>query len=214
MYRIALGGIVHETHTFAPDRTGLDGFARQALVEGDDLLGAMRGARSPIGGEIDAVESMGYEPVPLLYAAAMPSGTVTAEAYQTLCDGLLNRLRSAGKVDGVLLSLHGAMVAEGCDDPEGEILTKVRAIVGSDCPVISVLDMHGNLSEAAVAAADVLVAFDTNPHLDTYERGLEAATILKRMVEDGLRPTAALAQPPLLLSALVTWTKQPPLAPV
>lgn len=214
MYRIAVGGIIHETHTFAPDKTELAGFERQSLFEGEAVLREMRGTRTPLGGEIEALDGLGYTPVPLLYAAAMPSGMVTAEAYAMLRARFLDRLRAAGRVDGVLLSLHGAMVAEGEDDPEGDLLQAVRSLVGPDCPIVSVLDMHGNLSQTAVDAADALVAFDTNPHLDTYERGLEAATILHRMVKDRLRPRAALARPPLLLSALATWTQRPPLGPV
>ena len=214
MPRIAIGGIVHETHTFTLGRTDLAAFERQALYEGDDMLAAMRGTRTPVGGEIEACEAAGYEIVPLLYAAAMPSGIVTADAYATLRGGLMARLQEADPVDGVLLSLHGAMVAAGEDDPEGDILARVRALVGPQCPVIAVLDMHGNLSRRAVQLADVLVAFDTNPHLDTYERGLEAGALLGRMLNDGLRPMAALARPPLLLSALATWTQRPPLAPV
>lgn len=214
MPRIAIGGLFHETHTFAPDRTSLAAFERQALYAGDAVLSQMRGTRTPIGGELEVLERVGYTPVPLLYAAAMPSGMVTAHAYTTLRDAFLARLRAVVPVDAVLLSLHGAMVAENEDDPEGDILQQVRAIVGPDCPVVSTLDMHGNLSPASVEAADVLVSYDTNPHLDTYERGVEAGDILGRMLEQGLRPTAAFDRPPLLLSALTTWTARPPLATV
>ena len=214
MPRIALGGIVHETHTFAPGVTGLAAFEDYFLIEGDTVLDAMRGTRTPLGGEITALDGFGYAMAPLVWATAMPSGLVTAEAWATLRDRLLRRLRDAGPVDGVLLALHGAMAAEGADDPEGELLTAIRAIVGPGVPIVSVLDMHGNLSQAAVAAADALVAFDTNPHLDTYERGLEAGDILRRMLEDGLRTARALRRPRLLLSALATWTQRPPLAPV
>lgn len=214
MSRIALGGIVHETHTFAPGVTDLAAFEDYFLIAGDAVLDIMRGTRTPLGGEIAALDELGYEIIPLLWATAMPSGLVSAEAWATLRDRLLGRLRDAGPVDGVLLALHGAMAAEGAEDPEGELLLAIRDMVGPDVPIVSVLDMHGNLSQAAVAAVDALVAFDTNPHLDTYERGREAGDILRRMVEDGLRTARALRRPPLLLSALATWTQRPPLAPV
>jgi len=93
----------------------------------------------------------------------------------------------------VLLALHGAMVADGYDDCEGDILARVRRLVGSSCPIVSTLDMHGNLSQAMVDAASVLVAYDTNPHLDTFERGVEAAQILCRMLDEHLRTAAAMA---------------------
>jgi microcystin degradation protein MlrC len=214
MQRIAVGGILHETHTFAPVRTDLAAFARQALYEDEALLANLRGAAGALDGSLARLDRAGYQPVPLLYAAAMPAGLVTAEAYETLVTGLLNRLATALPVDGVLLALHGAMVAEGEDDCEGDILRRVRGLVGPGCPVVSTLDMHGNLSPAMVAAADVLVAYDRNPHLDTFARGLEAAAILRRMLEEGLRPARAMVKLPLLLSALTTWTEQPPLRPV
>jgi len=211
--RIALGGIVHETHTFAPARTGLAAFAQQCLCEGQAVLTRMRETPTSMGGAIEGLARAGYHPVPLLYAAAMPGGMVTQDAYHTLLHDLLARLKAALPLDGVLLILHGAMVAEQQDDCEGDILGRVRAVVGPACPVVSTLDMHGNVSPAMVASADALVAFDQNPHLDTYERGLEAASILRRMLDNGLRPVSALARPPMMLSALTTWTERPPLQP-
>lgn len=214
MTRIAIAGIIHETNTFAPERTGIEAFAQQSLYEGDAVLQRMRDTPTSLGGSIEGLARNGYHAIPLLYAAATPSGTVTHSAYETLVSNLLARLRAALPVDGVLLSLHGAMVADGFADCEGDILARIRAVVGLGCPIVSTLDMHGNVSPAMLAHSDALVAFDQNPHLDTYERGLEAAAILHRIIEDGLRPTAAFIHPPLLLSALTTWTEQPPLRPM
>jgi microcystin degradation protein MlrC len=214
MKRIAIGGIIHETHTFAPLHTGIDAFAQQTLVEDDALLQRMRDTPTSLGGSMEGLAQAEYQPVPLLYAAATPSGPVIGEAYETLVNQLLMRLRAALPVDGVLLSLHGAMVAEGVDDCEGDILTRIRGIVGPICPIVSTLDMHGNVSPAMLANSEALVAFDRNPHLDTYERGFEAAGIMRRILDSGLLPTAAYVHPPLLLSALTTWTEQPPLRPM
>jgi microcystin degradation protein MlrC len=214
MKRIAIGGIVHETNTFAPGLTDLSAFAQQSLCEGDELLRRMRDTPTALGGALQGLAQAGMQAVPLLYAAATPSSTVTQEAYEALLGNLLGRLDAAMPVDGVSLILHGAMVAEGQDDCEGDILRRVRATVGPRCPIVTTLDMHGNASPAMVATADALVAYDQNPHLDTFERGLEAAAILQRMLEDGLPTATALAHPPLLLSALTTWTEQPPLRPM
>lgn len=214
MKRIALGGLIHETNTFAPGSTTLADFERQSFCEGDALVARMRNTPTSVGGALQGLERAGYTVVPLLYAAAMPSALVAREAYESLRDDLLGRLRAALPVDGVLLVLHGAMVAEGYLDPEADLLEHARALVGPECPIVCTLDMHGNLSEAMVAAADALVPFDTNPHLDTFERGLEAAEIVQRMLGEGLRPASALARPGLLLSALTTWTDQPPLSVV
>ncbi len=206
MRRIAIGGIAHETNTFAPIQTPLNAFT---VDEGEGIIKRWTGTHSSLGGVIQGLQDSGYEVVPLLYATAMPSGLVTAEAYQTLRDHLVGQLASFAPVDGVLLVLHGAMVAQGQDDCEGEILEQVRAAV--NCPVVAVLDMHGCLTQKMVDAADGLVAYNQNPHLDTYERGLEATALLHRILEDGAVPTHAFRHLPLLLNALTTGTDREPL---
>ncbi len=209
MRRIAVGGIVHETNTFAPTPTPLDAFSRD---EGAALVERWHGSHSSMGGVLQGLSDAGYEPVPLLYATAMPSGLVPRDAYNALLDRLLALLRAAASVDGVLLVLHGTMVAEGQDDCEGEILARVRE--AASCPLVAVLDMHGSLTPEMVDSADALVAFNRNPHLDTYERGLEAAALLRRILDDGVRPTKAFVHPPLLLNALATGTERLPLRAV
>lgn len=212
--RVAVGGIIHETHTFAEPPTGLEQFAAQSLYRGDELAQAMAGTSSGVGGMLAGCEAAGLLAVPTLYAAAMPGGTVTAAAYAALREELLARLAAARPLDGVLLALHGAMVAEGELDVESNLLTEVRALVGPAIPVVVELDMHGNIGERTAALADVLVAFNTNPHIDPYERGVEAATIMGRLLRDGLRPTTALARPPLLLAPQATGTDDLPLRAV
>jgi microcystin degradation protein MlrC len=210
-YRIAAGGILHETNTFAPALTGLESFEQMGIDRGKAVL-RHAGARSALGGILEGLESAGMEVVPLLYASAMPSGTVGAQAYHSLLSGLLGTLENALPVDGVVLALHGAMVAESQADCEGEILRMVRSLVS--CPVVATLDMHGNASPEMVWNADVLVAFNSNPHLDARERGLEAVELLAGILSGGIRPVSALVRPPLLLSALATWTERKPLSAV
>lgn len=209
MYRIAVGGIVHETNTFLPRLTTLEDFARLCLDESDKLVERWQGSRSSLGGVLDGLKKADNEITPLLYATAMPSGTVSQDAYEWLLNRLLKRLEAAQPVDGVLLVLHGAMVAEQQDDCEGEILARVRSVVKR--PLVSTLDMHGNLTPAMTENADMLVAFNQNPHIDAYERGLEAVQIMKRLLDGKLRPSSALVKPPLLLSALATATARHPL---
>ncbi|MFN8458587.1 MAG: M81 family metallopeptidase [Anaerolineae bacterium] len=112
-WRMAVGGIVHETHSFADTPTTLADFQSQALHVGDDLLTTMRGTRSSIGGLIEGATAQGWTLLPTVYGAAMPSGIVTAEAYQTILREFLDRLRASLPVDGVLLALHGAMAYAG-----------------------------------------------------------------------------------------------------
>jgi microcystin degradation protein MlrC len=212
--RIAIGGIVHETHCFAEPQTALADFREQGLYVGDELVQAMSSTRSGIGGMIAGAAGYGWTLVPTLYGAAMPGGIVAEGAYQTMLRELLDRLTMAMPVDGVLLALHGAMVTEAQLDVESDILARVRELVGPATPIVVELDMHGNINPRTVELADVLVAFDTNPHVDPHARGVEAADIMERLVRGAIRPTAAIAQAPLLLAPQATGTADLPLRAV
>ena len=144
----------------------------------------------------------------------MPAGIVSAGAYRKLRGELTHRLARQLPLDGVLLALHGAMVAEGELDAEADIVAYVRAIVGGAAPIVVLLDMHGNISPRLVELTDLLLAYDTNPHTDAYARGRDAAAMLARLLRREIRPTSALAQPALLLPAQCTGTAAAPLAAV
>jgi microcystin degradation protein MlrC len=195
--RIAIGGISHETNTFSTIPTDLSLFERRGVIGGEALVPAFAGTRTIIGGFLDGARSEGFEVVPTLLAEATPSGTVTAEAFDTLTAQLCDGLREAGQLDGVLLELHGAMVAANARDGDAEILRRVREVVGT-IPIVGVLDLHANISDGMVALADALVGYDTYPHVDMYERGLEATAIVSRIVRGGLRTARALRKPPLM----------------
>jgi len=197
--RVLVGGISHETNTFSREPTDLADFYQRVLIEGADVLLGFGGTRTTVGGFLDGLHLLGATPVPLLYASATPGGIVTRAAYDVLRSRLLGGVRDALPVDGVLLALHGAMVAKDAPDAEGELLQAVRALVGPDVPVIATLDSHANVSPAMVAAATALIGYTTYPHVDTYERGHEAADLLSRILLRGVSPTAALAAPPLLV---------------
>ena len=124
--RVALGGIMHETHVFAEVPTGLADFEDGTFHRGDDLLEAMRGTRAGLAGMMEMGERLGWKLAPTLYTMAMPSGTVEQAAYEELVEELVERLRAAMPLDGVLLMLHGAMVTDDLLDPEGDILQRVR----------------------------------------------------------------------------------------
>ncbi|MDE2638097.1 MAG: M81 family metallopeptidase [Chloroflexota bacterium] len=210
--RVAIGGILHETHTFMEQPTALTDFAAQSLHFGDDLITSMRASRSGIGGMIDRALEYDWQLLPTLYAAAMPAGVVTEAAYRQLLSELRNRLAQHMPLDGLLLALHGAMVAEGELDAEADIVAQARAIVGDAVPIVVLLDMHGNISPRLVELADVLLAYDTNPHIDAYARGSDAAEIMARLLRRELQPTSAYARPALLLPAQSTGTEAAPLS--
>jgi microcystin degradation protein MlrC len=195
--RSAIGGISHETNTFSTLPTDLSLFERRGVHGGEALIPAFAGTKTILGGFLDGARSEGFEAVPTMLAEAAPSGTVTAEAFDQLTAMLVEGLREARPLDGVLLELHGAMVAENARDGDAEILRRVRDVVGS-IPIVGVLDLHANISEGMVALADALVGYDTYPHVDMYERGLEAAALITRIVRGGLQTARALRKPSLM----------------
>lgn len=187
--RVAVGGVWHETNSFAAERTGRDRFE---VHEGASILEAFRGTRTPIGGFLDG----GLAIVPTLYASATPSGLVERAAFEELAGRLVERV-AREKPDGLLLDLHGAMVVDGLDEAEGELLRRLRERVGR-VPIGVVLDFHANLSPLFIEQVDVFAAYDTYPHVDPYERGVEVAGLLARTMAGRVRPARALAHPGFL----------------
>ena len=199
-------GVWHETNTYSASLTTLDDFRAFELLEGDDLVARNAGTGSVVGGFLDAE---GMELVPCLSAAAWPSGMVAVDAHAWIVREVAASLRRAGPVDGVLVNLHGAMVAEGDDDPEVTFLDAVRSVVG-DVPLSAVVDLHANLSQALVERCDVVVGYDTYPHIDMRERGLEAAVLLQEMLA-GRRLRTLLAKIPILVAPLGLGTDEEPM---
>ncbi|SMF14406.1 Microcystin degradation protein MlrC, contains DUF1485 domain [Tistlia consotensis] len=173
--KIAVGGFHHETNTFAPSKADFDAFARggawPALCRGDALFESVSGVNLPVAGFIDEARAGGHQLVPLSWAAATPSDRVTEDAYERIVGQMLEDLAAARGLDGLYLDLHGAMVTEHHQDGEGELLRRVRAIVGKDLPVVVSLDLHANVTPAMVELADALVAYRTYPHVDMAVTG-------------------------------------------
>ncbi|MET0852870.1 MAG: M81 family metallopeptidase [Candidatus Rokuibacteriota bacterium] len=196
--RLFLAMMSHETNTFSNIPTDRGQFEKRNLHYGGEIVETFRGTGTCLGGMIAAAERLGATLVPSVAAAASPAGRVTKDIYEHVKERLLADLRAAGRVDGVLLDLHGAMVPEGMDDGEGDIIAAVRAMVGASVPIAVTLDLHGNLSEAMVRGADLLHGYKTYPHVDMAERGVEAAERLADTIARRIRPTAAFRRPPLL----------------
>ena len=191
MPRIAIGGFRHETNTFAPSKADYAAFAEASAepspLTGEALLETFAGANVPVQGSLDVLRAAGCDLVPLVWASASPSSYVTRDAYERIVGDMIDRLRAAGPVDGVVLDLHGAMVAEHADDGEGELLARVRAVVGPRVPVVASLDLHANVTRRMVAESDALTIFRTYPHVDMAETGARAAELLLRMLRSGQR---------------------------
>ena len=208
--RIAIAGFMHESNTFNPLRTDRASFEAQSLMFGDSLLDEWRDAHHEVGGFLSATEDEGFEPVPILMAWATPSGPVTAEMFEEVTGRLVEDLKRA-RPDGLLLALHGAMVAESCLDADAEVLARLRSKLGPDPPVVISLDLHGNLSQRLIDHCTAAVAYRTCPHVDQRECGQRAARLLARTLRGEIRPRQALAKPPLIVNIMVHDTSREPL---
>lgn len=184
---ILVAGFQHETNTFAPSKAGYDNFVRgegfPAMVRGDDML-ALRSVNIPAGGFLNAIQAQGHTARTAIWAGASPSAHVTRDAYERIAGEILDAAR-AGPYDAVYLDLHGAMVTEHLDDGEGELLARVRRIVGPDVPVIASLDLHANVTGEMLREADGLAAFRTYPHVDMADTGEHAARLLLARIAAG-----------------------------
>ncbi len=196
--RIIAAELSHETNTFSSVPTDLAAFERAGIHRGEHITRYLAETATPFAGFIDGARAHEFELIPLIAVWATPSGMVTGDALGTLLDEIIAGIQSHLPVDGVLLGLHGAMVSELDPDGDGYILERVRHAVGPEVPVVATLDLHANISQRMVDGADVLVGFDTYPHIDQRERGREAADLLVAMIRGETKPTAALTKPPML----------------
>jgi microcystin degradation protein MlrC len=208
--RIVTGTISHETNVLSNIVTDLEKFRRRRLLYGEEVFDYFRGTRTPVGGLMDGCERHGFELIPTVFASATPSGRVTAEAFDTLLGQILEGIEGAGEFDGVALHLHGAGVSENHDDIEGHILSEVRKLAGEK-PVVSTFDLHANNTRLMVESADVLIGYDTYPHVDGYDRGLEAIDVMERLLDGSLRPTKAFTQPPMMPALQAQFTGRYPM---
>lgn len=201
MTRVGIAGLWHETNTYSSQPTDLPRFAAFELLDGEAILGAHLGTGSVISGMLDSED---FDYVPIATAGAWPSGRVTKAALEDLHGRLQVGLEAAPSLDGLLLDLHGSMVAEGEDDVELATIRLIRDYVG-DIPVAVVHDLHGSPSPDFVSQCDVLVGYDTYPHVDMRERGEEAGRMLASVL-GGVRLRSLVRKVPLLVSPLAQGT--------
>ena len=214
--RVALCGISLESNAFSPVATEAD-FRALCYLAGDEIPTAARGEASTIAmemhGFVSAMDVTGpWQPVPLVFTASHPWGPVEQGFFDSVVDDIVARLRASGGVDAVYVANHGAMVATGSADPDGDMLSRLRAAVGPEAPIVATLDLHANVSEAMVEAADVLVSYQTNPHVDMLERGEEAAHVLRAILGGGAAPRSAFLRMPIVPPSVTLLTREGPYA--
>jgi len=200
--KVLIARMNHETNSFSPVPTPLSAFGRNGPSYDTDALRENHGARTAMAAFIDLAEAHDATMITPLSAWANPSGPVDARAYDLMCQSILDRVPGC---DAIFLDLHGAMVAENSDDGEGDLLARVRA-AAPHTPIAVALDLHGNLTEAIVRNADVVVAFKTYPHVDMYETGAHAGRLLWDMIAGRRRPVMAWRRLPLMSHTLRSAT--------
>jgi microcystin degradation protein MlrC len=207
MTRIAVGAFLHETNTFAPTKATYDDFVHgggwPSMAMGDNVLKVMRNINVGSAGFVEAAEAQRWEMVPTISCAASPSAHVTKDAYERIVKVMIDGIKAAGPLDGVYLDLHGAMVTEHLDDGEGEILARVRHVIGKELPLVVSLDLHANVTPEMVEHADALVAYRTYPHVDMADTGRAAARHLALLLRTGQRFAKAFRQLPFLIP--ISW---------
>ena len=214
MATIAIGGILHESNTFSNVPTDHAAFEAGHLIFDTEILDVWGETHHEIGGFIEGASTYDWDLHPILMAAAMPAGKVTDAFFNETVTELIQRIQSVPNLDGVLLALHGAMAVESYPDGDGEVLRRMRRALGADFPIVSTLDHHTNVSEQMVAESTALVIYKTNPHIDQRQRGLQAAEILRRTVNGEIKPTQALAKPPMIFNIRHQYTSVEPMCSI
>ena len=207
--RIAIGQLWQESNTFNPWPTTRQDFVDFGVCRGADLVERMADTNE-LGGFIQSLRGWPelLEIVGLVRLPAWPAGAATRDTFDWLRGEMLDSLRRQLPVDAVLLALHGSLVADTAADVEGEILLAIRTLIG-DVPLVATLDLHANVTEKMVRAADALVLYHTAPHIDVFETGQRGAAVLRRILIDGARPVTAFQKIPMVVPAERANTQDP-----
>jgi microcystin degradation protein MlrC len=203
--RILLAGLFHETHTFLEGTTGLSDFA---ILRGEELLRCV-GDSSPLGGVLEIAQEFGWTVLPAVDFRASPSATVEDSVVERFWSELSSRVEQP--FDAVFLVLHGAMVSQSQTDVEGEILTRLRQLVGWKIPIFGVFDLHANFTQRMADNANCLVAYRENPHADARLAAQNAARLLQRALTTGELPCMYWHHPPVMWPPTGTGTSIEPM---
>lgn len=212
--RIAIGGIWHETNTFASDVTQFCDFESYQFALKDQIIDCYANTNTELGGMISEADKVGLDLIPTLFAAAVPSGIIEQNSFMRLVDELIELIRRALPLDGVALALHGAAASENHDDADAYILQQIRQVVGTQIPIVATFDYHANLSQIMVQSASALIGYDTYPHVDMADRGVESIRMISRLISEKSTLHCAFRKLPLLTSPLKQQTDETPMLEV
>ena len=211
---IAVAGISHESNSFFPSKTVLADFDRRSQRSAGDTLREWAKSKSTVSGYVEGARRFDLELYPTLVVGAEPKGPVADEAFNALMDEMIKRLRAAPKLDGLLLANHGAMVVDSHPHGDAEVVRRLREVFGPDFPIVVTHDFHANVSPEIVRLSTALITYKENPHIDTWDRGIQAARVMAGIVRGQFKPTQAIAKPPMIYNIVFQYTKREPLLPI
>ena len=196
-YSILTAEFLHETNTFSCIETDRQAFHDCYFLVGADAIDERGEQNTQLAGFLEIGQKYDWQLTHVLSAAAGPSGKVTTAAYNWIVDPIIDAAKS-DHYDGILLGLHGAMVTASCDDGEGELLQRLRAVVGHTIPIAITLDLHANVSRKMCELANIIVSFKTYPHIDMRETARQAGEVLQRSLRGEIKPYTIKAGCPML----------------
>jgi microcystin degradation protein MlrC len=213
MTRLAVLGLHHETNTFSSALADLEAYRNGGIHRGDAFLAHYRDSQATFGGYFETAAGQDdVVAVPIPDAIVNPCGLVTQEAYDELTGEMMRQLAEQGPFDGVLLGLHGACVADGHPSADADLADWTRSVVGPDVPIGSVLDMHANADPRLAETLDVLLAYQTNPHVDARRKAAECRALLLKVIRTGTRPAIFIEQLPLVVTITAQDTAMAPMS--
>ena len=214
---IGVAGIEHESNSFNVKKTDLKDFnvtIGESQQERSKRFFAGSTAKTINAGYIAGAKQFGLDLYPTLLTSANPMGPVTDRAFNVIMNEIITGLKAGPKLQGILLNLHGAMVVESYPSGDEELVRRVRNAFGPAMPIVVTHDFHANITPKMVELCNVLITFKENPHLDTYDRGLQAADIMAKIVSGKVKPVQSIVKAPMVYNIAFQNTYANPLLPI
>jgi microcystin degradation protein MlrC len=199
--RIGVASVIQETNTFSPLVCTLEDFDVHGVFEGAAAGDTFAGTNTEFGGALAEIVDAGGTAVPLLRAWSMSSGRLTSGTLGALADRLRRQIALAGPLDGLVLSLHGAMAAEGCDDADLALLRAARAALSPCCPIGVCFDLHANVTRSVIREASFVLGYRTYPHVDMAETGARTASLLMGTIAGRVAPVTRVGKRAMIVPA-------------
>jgi microcystin degradation protein MlrC len=188
MMRVAVAGLEYEGNSLSLRVERRADFARMGIFAGGAVLQAAAGKKLALAGAIETLQAGGAELRPVYWTKGGAGGHVADEFFAEALSAIVDGIAAAGPLEGIYLALHGAMICAVEKDPEGAVLAAVRARIGEGVPIAISLDLHAHVTPRMAAAANIIVGYETYPHVDAHRTGACAAALLLRAMRGEIRP--------------------------